>query len=279
MQLPATSAIVGLAALAFSTFFVWRLASDRPDGQLHVTVLDVGAGGALLVQTPSGRAVLIDSGPSPVALASALGRRLPFNDPVLDVFILSGSAAEPCGGLQGLEERFPVAMAILAWDIAAPECRATEARLLTSGTRVVRAETGLALDLGLGARLEVLAASARGMTLELSYGQARFLLPLGADPDLIDSLLHSGTLAPAQVLVLADSGYAAVNPPELFERVQPLAAILAVDADDRRGRPSPEVLEVLAGTTILRTDRNGWIGFRTNGESLWIEILRPDMVE
>jgi competence protein ComEC len=275
LRLPSVTSAVGLGALAFSVFFVWRSASDQPDGQLHVTLLDVGAGGAVLVQTPSGRAVLIDSGPSPVALAEALGRRLPFNSPAIDVFVLSGSASEPCGGLQGLEGRFPVAMAILPRDIAAPECRAMEARLLTAGTRIVRGEAGLALSLGAGARLEVLAASPRGMVLGLSYGKARFLLPLGIDPEMMDSLLHSGRLAAAHVLVLADGGYAAVNPPELFNRLRPLAAVIGVEADDRRRLPSPEVLEALEGTTVLRTDRNGWIEFRTDGDWLWVEVERP----
>ena len=275
LRLPAPSAIAGLAALAFGTFFAWRMACDRPDGQLHVTLLDVGGGGALLVQTPHGRAVLIDSGPSPVALAEALGRRLPFNNPALDVFVLSGSPSEPCGGLQGLEARFPIAMAILPRDIAAPVCRAMEARMLTDGTRILRGEAGLALDLSPGARVEFLAARPRGMVLGLSYGKARLLLPLGADPDLIDSLLHSGQLVSAQVLVLADGGYAAVNPPELFERVQALAAVIGVEADDRRGLPSPEVLAALDGTTVLRTALSGWIALRTDGERLWVEVERP----
>ena len=197
------------------------------------------------------------------------------NNPALDVFVLSGSPSEPCGGLQGLEARFPIAMAILPRDIAAPECRAMEARMLTAGTRILRGEAGLVLDLSPGARLEVLAASPRGMVLGLSCGNARFLLPLGADPDLIDSLLHSGQMVSAQVLVLADGGDAAVNPPELFERLQALAAVIGVEADDRRGLPSPEVLKVLDGTTVLRTDRSGWIAFRTDGERLWVEVERP----
>jgi len=38
--------------------------------------------------------------------------------------------------------------------------------------------------------------------------------------------------------------------------------------------PSPEVLATLAGTTVLRTDHHGWIAFRTDGESLWMEVER-----
>ncbi len=274
VRFPSLSASAELGALAIACAFVWRAASDHPDGLLRVTVLDVGGGGAVLIQSPTGRSVLIDSGPSPVALAEALGRRLAFHDSGIDVYVMSGSPGVTCAGLQGLQGRFPVAIAIVPMGISAPDCREAEAWLVSSGTRFARAATGMGVDLGAGARLEVLSSGEHGLALGLVYNRARFLLPLGANPEMIDELLHSGRLLRAQALVLADSGYAAVNPPELFERVQPLAAVIGVEADDRRGLPSPEVLETLKGTTVLRTDHHGWIAFRTDGQSLWVEVER-----
>jgi beta-lactamase superfamily II metal-dependent hydrolase len=134
----------------------------------------------------------------------------------------------------------------------------------------------MAIDLGGSARLEVLSSGESGLTLSLVDYRARFLLPLGADPDSIDSLVRSGEAIQAQVLVAADSGYAAVNPPGLFERVRPQLVVLAVEADDPRGLPSPEVLSALQGVTVLRTDRHGWVEFRTDGERLWVEVERPE---
>jgi beta-lactamase superfamily II metal-dependent hydrolase len=49
-----------LAGLGATTVVVWQTALAAPDGRLHLTLLDVGGGDALLVQTPGGRAVLID---------------------------------------------------------------------------------------------------------------------------------------------------------------------------------------------------------------------------
>jgi len=276
IKLPSISASAGLAALAIATTFVWRAAFDRPGGLLRLTVLDVGGAGAVLIQSPTGRSVLIDSGPSPVALAEALGRRLPFHDSGIDVFVMSGSPGETCAGLQGLLGRFPVTLALVPMRISGPGCREAEAWLATSGTRFSRASSGMAIDLGGNARLGVLSSSESGLALSLVDHRARFLLPLGADPDSIDSLLRSGEAIQAQVLVAADSGYAAVNPPELFERVRPWLIILAVEADDPRGLPLPEVLTALQGITVLRTDRQGWVELRTDGERLWIEVERPE---
>jgi competence protein ComEC len=274
-RLPSVPAAAALGLLAFFVFLPWRVAVDRPDGLLHVTLLDVGGGGAILIESPTGRSVLIDSGPSPVALASALGRRLPLGSQGVDVFIYTGSPGEACLGLPGLEARFRPAMALLPWVLHRPACRALEADFAAAGTRIVRGEPGLGLDLGGGARLWVVDTTPSGLTLELAFGRARFLLPLGADPDSMSGLLHSGIVGQAHVLVLADGGHAAVNPPELFQRSQPLVAAAFVDPEVPGAGLSLPAIEASHGIRLLRTDHNGWIEFRTDGESLWIEAARP----
>ncbi|MCX6070058.1 MAG: MBL fold metallo-hydrolase, partial [Chloroflexi bacterium] len=67
----------------------------------------------------------------------------------------------------------------------------------------------------------------------------------------------------------------AVNPPELFERVRPRVVVIPVEMANTRGLPSPEVLDALEVITTLRTDLNGWIAFRTDGERLWVEVEQP----
>ena len=53
-----------LVVLGLLAVLVWRAVLAAPDGRLHVTLLDVGSGDAVLVQTPTGRTLLIDGGPS-----------------------------------------------------------------------------------------------------------------------------------------------------------------------------------------------------------------------
>ncbi|MCJ7709035.1 MAG: hypothetical protein MUO38_15640, partial [Anaerolineales bacterium] len=71
-----------------------------------------------------------------------------------------------------------------------------------------------------------------------------------------------------------DGGYSAVNPPEWLARLRPWVALVSVEAGNRRGLPSPETLSTLSGTTLLRTDLNGWIELTTDGEQLWAEAER-----
>jgi len=75
-------------------------------------------------------------------------------------------------------------------------------------------------------------------------------------------------------LLLADSGYAASNPPLWIENLNPELIILSVDAADQNGMPDGEVLESVKDYSLLRTDQNGWIETSTNGEQMWVNVER-----
>ena len=80
-----------LAVLGVLTVFVWRVGLSAPDGRLHLTVLDVGSGEALLIQTPGGRYVLVNGGQSTRTLSEALGRRMPLLHRKLDFLVVAGA--------------------------------------------------------------------------------------------------------------------------------------------------------------------------------------------
>jgi beta-lactamase superfamily II metal-dependent hydrolase len=75
-------------------------------------------------------------------------------------------------------------------------------------------------------------------------------------------------------LLLAESGYAPVNPPEWIDWVHPQVVLLSVAAGDHQGLPSLETLEATEGYNLLRTDRNGWIKLSTDREQMWVEVER-----
>ncbi len=114
----------------------------------------------------------------------------------------------------------------------------------------------------------------RGAVLLLTHGHLRVLLAPGADPDLMQELAGSKSIEPVTTVLLADGGNTAVNPPEWLNQLQPRLAMISLDAGNRRGLPSPEVLEALQGTTLLRTDLNGWIELTSDGERMWVEVER-----
>jgi competence protein ComEC len=264
-----------LALLGITAVLVWRAYYITPDGRLHLTLLDVGSGDALLIQTPDGRFLLVDGGPSPSKLSDALGRRLPLVGRRLDWLVVAAAGEEQIGSLPAVIERYPPDQVLWAGpQDGTPEARRLQEQLSQMGIMPVSAQTGHMLDLGQGAQLQVLAAGPRGAVLLLEWGNFRLLLPAGIDFETLERLQADPSLTPVTALLLAESGYAPANPPGWIEVLRPQVVLLSVAAGDREGRPDPETLQAVQGYTLLRTDINGWIELATDGEQLWVEAAR-----
>jgi beta-lactamase superfamily II metal-dependent hydrolase len=107
----------------------------------------------------------------------------------------------------------------------------------------------------------------------------RALLPVGMNLDTLAELENGKKIGTVTMLLLADSGFAQVNPPEWIAALQPRLAILSVAAGDPDGLPDSSVLDELAATTLLRTDRNGWIELSTDGARMWVAVEKNDALE
>src|SRR5437016_4230189 len=65
------------------------IASQVPDGRLHLWVLDVGQGDSILLRTPGGHTALIDGGPGATAVLNGVGGHIPFWQRDLDLLVLT----------------------------------------------------------------------------------------------------------------------------------------------------------------------------------------------
>ncbi len=86
---------------------------------LEVIVLEVGNGNAMLVRSPNGETILVDTGPD-ASILRALGENLPVWQRKIDVVILTGSAARFAGGLPAVQSRYHVSEIIRIGDAAIP---------------------------------------------------------------------------------------------------------------------------------------------------------------
>ena len=272
-RLKTAIALPGIAMLAITAVLVWRAALAAPDGQLHLTLLNTGTGDAVLIQTPTGRYLLINGGPSTSRLSDGLGRRLPPFQREVDWWVVASPRQEQIAGLPRLIERFPPSQVL--WAGLPSACR--EADYLRESINafeipVLPAQNGQALDLGSGAMLQVLRTGPRGAILLLSWDRFRALLPLGVSAGDFETLRFGADIGQVPVLLLAENGYAPANPPDWISNLDPWLVLLSVAPDDRDGLPDPETLEAINGTTLLRTDRNGWIHITTDGQQMWVEV-------
>jgi competence protein ComEC len=267
-------AAAGLTALVVATSLSWKIAMGCPDGYLHVIVMDVGMGDATLIETPNGRFVLVNGGESPLALGDALGRRLPLLHRHLDWIVEAGTSDEQVAGLAGVVERFSVGGALLAGRPGGSPYQQLIETFHTQGVAITVAEIGMALDLGAGSWLRIVSMGARGAVLQIEQNNNRILLCSGADPETIYAIMQANSIGQVNAMLLAEGGCAAANPEPWLEHLDPWVAILSVEAGNREGLPSPEVLDTLAGRTVLRTDEHGWIELISDGERLWAEVER-----
>ncbi len=284
-----SSAVGLLAGVALVAALVWVAVLSLPDGRLHVSFLDVGQGDAILIQTPNGQQILVDGGPEPSRLLSALGRRMPFWDRTLDLVVLTHPDSDHLAGLIPVLERYQVA-AVLCGEWPATSAAVAQWQALLSDKAIARlpAETGTHVVWGDPTRLQVLHPPAdwppataaddnnRSLVLRLTHDRVAFLLTGDIEAAAEAHLVSGGQLAPAWVLKVSHHGAAAGTSAAFLRQVQPRLAVISVGADNYHGHPAAETLQRLhaAGAQVLRTDQQGTIELITDGVTLEIRTAR-----
>lgn len=258
----ATAAGVGgLACLAVAVALAaWPLV--RPsDGRLRVTVLDVGQGDAIVVETPGGGAVLVDAGPGgPHRLDTGERVVAPFlwNRGVrrLALAVTTHFDLDHAGGMAWVARNFAVAE---RWDPTA----------LPGGRRWIGGVGLLALPAdGPAGRPE--RGNTRALALRIDHGLASFLLASDLEAAAEARLLAAGAPLAATVLKVAHHGAAGSSTPEFLARVAPRVTVVSVGPRNPYGHPAPAVLARLAGAgaRTYRTDRDGAVVMETDGRML-----------
>ena len=103
-RVPRIAALAMAGALIALTVVV----AHRPDGLVRVTVLDVGQGDGILVESGRGGRMVVDGGPDPTRLLIALDERLPPWDRRIDILVLTHPHEDHVAGLALLLQRYRV---------------------------------------------------------------------------------------------------------------------------------------------------------------------------
>jgi competence protein ComEC len=283
-----------LGASAVLLILAFSAQRGLPDGKLHVTFLDVGQGDAIFIQTPSGKQILVDGGPSETALLSQLGRRMPFWDRTLDVILLTHPDSDHVNGLVGVLERYRVDMVIHRQIEMDSETYAYWLALVADeGATVYQGEAGLQMTLDTGLEMIVLHpgvglwedANNNSVVTRLTYGQVSLLLPGDIEAEverqLVGVIRESPLPTPLQstVLKVPHHGSCSSTTQAFLEAVDPEVVVISVGADNRFGHPCEEVLERLelalseaeGGLPLYRTDEHGAVEFVSDGMQMWVE--------
>ena len=272
-DLPTIPLMTITTVLTVLVIMTWRAAFTTPDGKLHITFLDVGSADAILIETPGGRNILVNGGPSASILSDGLGRRLPPTNRRLDWLIIASTQENQLSGLPRVVERITPSNVLWAGNVEASfSARNLDEWFVDQNIPVTQAETDSVLDLGEGVVLRLLSVNSRGAVLLIEWDEFRALLPVGMNFTALEELGYGEEIERVSLLLIADSGYAPINSPEWIANLNPQIIILSVAAGDKDGLPHHEILETTEEYALLRTDLNGWIEVTTDGEEMWVEV-------
>ena len=246
---------------------------SRPDGLLHVWMLDMGDSNAVLIQTPRGAHFLVDGGRYPSRLLTALGDRLPFTNQTLEVLFITQPDEAQFGALPDVLDRYAVGVVI---DQGQPNLadayKALQAKLAVNP--IVNARAGYSLTTDDGVQIEALnpptapglgdSLDKNTLVLRLSYGDVSFLLTSELSASGQEALLKAGKSMRASVLQIPQQGAIRALEAEFVQAVQPQVAVVQGDT------PDPDTLSVVGDVPLYRTDQGGTIDLSSDGHSLWI---------
>jgi competence protein ComEC len=252
---------------------------SRPDGKLHIWMLDVGHSNAVLMQTPNGAHILIDGGTFPSRLLTALGDRLPFNDREIELLVITKPDQNTYSALTAVLTRYDIGVALLNGQTRPTEAfTALQTQLAVHETVTVRA--GYTVKTDDAVEIEVLhpqstpnedaALNDHALVLRVRYGE--FSLLLASDVSAVgqEALLAAGYDPSAAVLQLPNHGSEGSLSATLLSAVQPQIALLQADIANRDGDPDAATLAQLGEIPLYRTDLGGTIHLWTDGTAVWV---------
>jgi competence protein ComEC len=253
--------------------------SQKPDGKLHLWVLDVGQGNALLLRSPDGHTAVIDGGQEASALHEGIGRQIPFWQNNLNLVMLTAPKAENVSGLVGLLGRRRVGQVVQGrFEATTNVLRAWGEAVVQSGADVHYAQRGdvVGFEGEPDVALHVLypAGEDGPIVMRVDYAGVRILLAASLEQKDEAGLLAVAELEElrSEVLIVPDHGSDTALSQDLLEAVGPQVAIISVGEGNRGNDPSPTLLDRLekAVVRIYRTDVDRTVEVIVDGGELWI---------
>ena len=236
------------------------------------TMLDVGQGDALFIESPTGIQILVDGGPPNKILGKLQQVMSPF-DRNIDAIIITNPDQDHIAGLLDVLKIYKIGVVLESgtWNDS-KIYQNLENEIRNKKIPNLLAKRGMMIDLGGDAKLEILfpdrsvfdwPTNDGSIVAKLSYKGNNFMLTGDATFKTENLILKDNNLAnlKSDFLKVGHHGSRYSSSLEFIKAVSPKIALISVGKNNKYGHPSPEVLGALArlGVKIFRTDEIGTI--------------------
>lgn len=234
--------------------------------RFRVTVLDVGQGQCVLLQT-EGKTYVVDCGGSEGDGAGEKAARylLTQGETQVDGLIVTHFDEDHVSGVQQLLDRLPVERLYMPY---MPEDETCATLAEAAGERGCFVDKDLRLDLGQGelwifAPLSRTSSNESGLSVLFTAGEYDTLITGDMNQNLERRLLATHALPDMELLVAGHHGSKSSTGTDLLDALRPEVIAVSV-GDNPYGHPAPEMLEraAQAGCRVFRTDEAGTLIFR-----------------
>ncbi len=260
MRKPSYFLLVSIALLAAISLFFFVSFLKRED-RARIIFFDVGQGDAILITSPHGRNVLIDTGNGSSIVNQLSSLKKDFSTRI-DLMIATHPDLDHAGGCDEVIDSYEVGLFLYS-PLSAGSLSYFELAKKVRGEaiphRALRAGDRIFLDDGMS--LDVLApfsgqifndANSASLVMALNYGGRRVLLTGDAPREVEQTLLKLyGNRLQSEVLKLGHHGSKTSSSASFLEEVNPRYAIISAGCENRFGHPHPSVMKRLLDYGII----------------------------
>ncbi len=299
--------MAGAATVLLASIIIFHpYSAGRPDGRLHLEILDVGQGDAALATFPDGTTMLVDGGgrfdyrnadaegdgfePDIRGIGESVVSEVLWQKGLsgVDYILATHADADHIQGLTDVAGNFAVKKALIArLPLEDPDFAAFAEKARRRGIATEFVSRGDVIRIG-NAVVEVLLPAAderpnsiwgndQSIVLRISMGTRSFLLTGDIESAAERELTAGGGTLRADVVKVPHHGSRTSSTDEFIRAVGASQAVISVGRSSPFGHPHREVVErwKATGADVLTTGERGMISFSTDGREIWMRTFVP----
>ncbi|KAF0134658.1 MAG: competence protein ComEC [Candidatus Saganbacteria bacterium] len=281
-----------IALLVLICLIIWTAALSPTNAlnELKISVIDVGQGDSIFIESPSGKNMLVDGGPKYKRSDAGIRYVLPFLHKKginkIDIMVLTHPHDDHLGGLPSVIKDLSVGLVMDSGQAHTSKSYLEFLKLIDSKNIPYKlARAGMKIDLGEGVIGEILhpseplieksALNNNSVVIRLSYKKFSILLAGDAEREGEERILKAkGYNIKATILKAGHHGSKTSSSSDFIKSIK--IALISVGEKNRFSHPHPSTIKRLndLGIKYYRTDLNGNILVKTDGNNYIIETQK-----